>query len=91
MQGQGQDVIARKYLAAAMAEGHWVLLQNMHLGLAYLQEVGSRCGLESSEECLYDPPCALPVANFKGLEYAQLVDGRWLPSAAGGGEAGQGR
>ena len=37
--GQGQEVIARKYVATAMAEGRWVLLQNTHLGLGYLSEV----------------------------------------------------
>lgn len=37
--GQGQEIIARKYIAAAVVEGHWVLLQNTHLGLAYLSEV----------------------------------------------------
>jgi dynein heavy chain len=37
--GQGQEVIARKYVAAAAAEGQWVLLQNAHLGLGYLNEV----------------------------------------------------
>ena len=46
--GQGQDVIARRLMAAASAEGHWVLLQNAQLGLAYLSEVqtpfhGTRC------------------------------------------------
>lgn len=38
---QGQEVIARKYMAAASLEGQWVLLQNTHLGLAYLSEVES--------------------------------------------------
>ena len=37
--GQGQDVIARKLMTQALAEGHWVLLQNAHLGLGYLTEV----------------------------------------------------
>ena len=37
--GQGQEIIARKYMATAAAEGQWVLLQNTHLGLAYLTEV----------------------------------------------------
>lgn len=37
--GQGQEIIARKYMAAAVVEGHWVLLQNTHLGLSYLSEV----------------------------------------------------
>jgi hypothetical protein len=38
--GQGQEVAARRHVAAAAAEGAWVLLQNAHLGLGYLQEVG---------------------------------------------------
>ncbi|GFR42148.1 hypothetical protein Agub_g3000 [Astrephomene gubernaculifera] len=37
--GQGQEVIARKHMASASLEGHWVLLQNTHLGLGYLTEV----------------------------------------------------
>lgn len=37
--GQGQEIIARKYMATATVEGQWVLLQNTHLGLSYLTEV----------------------------------------------------
>ena len=37
--GQGQEIIARNYLAAATTDGQWLLLQNTHLGLAYLSEV----------------------------------------------------
>eukprot|EP00951_Prasinocladus_malaysianus_P042486 scaffold515957_cov42-Prasinocladus_malaysianus.AAC.1 len=37
--GQGQEIIARRYMATATLEGQWVLLQNTHLGLAYLTEV----------------------------------------------------
>lgn len=37
--GQGQEIIARKYMATASQEGQWVLLQNTHLGLSYLTEV----------------------------------------------------
>ena len=37
--GQGQEIIARNLLAAATADGQWLLLQNTHLGLAYLSEV----------------------------------------------------
>lgn len=37
--GQGQEIIARKYMAGATVEGQWVLLQNTHLGLGYLTEV----------------------------------------------------
>eukprot|EP00798_Chlamydomonas_sp_ICE-L_P031303 gene31303-6451_t len=39
--GQGQEIIARKYMATASLEGQWVLLQNTHLGLGYLTEVES--------------------------------------------------
>jgi dynein heavy chain len=37
--GQGQEPAARRLVAAAAAAGHWVLLQNAHLGLAFLPEV----------------------------------------------------
>jgi dynein heavy chain len=37
--GQGQEVVARRHVATAAAEGCWVLLQNAHLGLGYLAEV----------------------------------------------------
>ena len=39
--GQGQEIIARKFMATASLEGQWVLLQNTHLGLGYLTEVES--------------------------------------------------
>jgi dynein heavy chain len=37
--GQGQEVIARRYVASGVANGSWVLLQNTHLGLKYLLEL----------------------------------------------------
>ena len=37
--GQGQEVLARRLMATAAAEGQWVLFQNAHLGLTYLSEV----------------------------------------------------
>ena len=37
--GQGQEVAARKFVASAAEAGHWVLLQNAHLGLGYLAEL----------------------------------------------------
>lgn len=37
--GQGQEAIARTLMKAATEEGHWVLLQNTHLGIKYLSEV----------------------------------------------------
>ena len=39
--GQGQEVHARQYIAQAMQEGSWVLLQNCHLCLDYVHELFS--------------------------------------------------
>lgn len=50
--GQGQEIIARNLLAAATADGQWLLLQNTHLGLAYLSEVSrSITSLTFSSHC----------------------------------------
>ncbi|KAM3182629.1 hypothetical protein ACTXT7_011934, partial [Hymenolepis weldensis] len=37
--GQGQEVYARRLLKTAMVEGSWVLLQNCHLCIDYVQEI----------------------------------------------------
>ena len=37
--GQGQEVHARRFMALALANGDWVLLQNCHLSLDYVVEV----------------------------------------------------
>lgn len=37
--GQGQEVHARRLIAGSMAEGKWVLLQNCHLGLNFMDEL----------------------------------------------------
>ena len=47
--GQGQEIIARGYMKTATEEGHWVLLQNTHLGLAYLSEVEEQMLKESDK------------------------------------------
>ncbi len=36
--GQGQEILARRYLQQTIASGGWLLLQNAHLGLDYLEE-----------------------------------------------------
>ncbi|KFB36573.1 AGAP007675-PA-like protein [Anopheles sinensis] len=37
--GQGQEVHARKLVANSLEKGSWVLLQNCHLGLEYMNEL----------------------------------------------------
>ncbi|CAF1079469.1 unnamed protein product [Adineta steineri] len=36
--GQGQEILARRYLQQTITLGGWLLLQNAHLGLDYLEE-----------------------------------------------------
>jgi hypothetical protein len=69
--GQGQEIIARRLLASAVAEGQWLLLQNTHLSLAYLAEVGWAV----FHLCM----CLLPASTHLSLAYLAVVG--WGPPA----------
>lgn len=47
--GQGQDVIANNNLDAAHKEGHWVMLQNVHLMPDFLLELEKRLAIYANE------------------------------------------
>lgn len=44
--GQGQEVHARRLISMSMAEGRWVLLQNCHLGLDFMDELLETVGVQ---------------------------------------------
>ena len=37
--GQGQEIVARRYMDSSIVTGGWVLLQNTHLGIKFLTEL----------------------------------------------------
>ena len=49
--GQGQEVHARRLLQQFITDGEWVLLQNCHLGLNFLDELYDT--VSYSEDLLY--------------------------------------
>ena len=51
--GQGQDVHARRLLGVSMADGSWVLLQNCHLGLDFMDELLDTVSVLHNCHCLY--------------------------------------
>ena len=66
--GQGQEIIARRYMATAAADGQWVLLQNTHLSLAYLSE--ARWPLAQDYVSLITCRCALVPRCDLGMWFA---------------------
>eukprot|EP00961_Rhodomonas_salina_P116167 1563835-Rhodomonas_salina.1 len=48
--GQGQEVVARKFVDQGVATGCWALLQNCHLGIKFLNELEQRLANKDLEE-----------------------------------------
>lgn len=55
--GQGQEVVAEEAMGIASSQGHWVILQNIHLvakWLAALEKKMEECFENPMEEYRYD-------------------------------------
>ncbi len=48
--GQGQEVVARKFIDQGVSTGCWALLQNCHLGIKFLNELEQRLANKDLEE-----------------------------------------
>ena len=48
--GQGQDVIAMSYLETVNTNGHWVILNNVHLMPKWLAELEKKVDKYAAEE-----------------------------------------
>lgn len=81
-------MIARKYVAAAAAEGQWVLLQNTHLGLGYLTEVEQY--LLKAEDLHEDFRLWITAEPHPQFPIGGLLEGEGVLAAAGLG-SGSGR
>ena len=52
--GQGQEVHARRILQQAIHEGGWVLFQNCHLGLMFMDELLETVGFVGLTTILFN-------------------------------------
>ncbi|CAF3344497.1 unnamed protein product [Rotaria socialis] len=63
--GQGQNILARRFLQQTIQSGRWLLLQNAHLGLDYLEEFHQT--LMTMDTC--DPTCRVWLTTETHSEF----------------------
>ena len=66
--GQGQEVHARRFIKQAMQEGSWVLLQNCHLCLDYVNELFSLLTDMQTESDFYNRDQSETTSHSDTLE-----------------------
>jgi dynein heavy chain, axonemal len=64
--GQGQDILARRLLQQMTSTGGWLLLQNAHLGLDYLDELFQSKDFDTSS--MMEIGCAAAFAELNPVE-----------------------
>ncbi|CAF1617784.1 unnamed protein product [Rotaria magnacalcarata] len=62
---KGQDILARRFLQQTIQSGRWLLLQNAHLGLDYLEEFHQT--LMTMDNC--DPTCRVWLTTKTHSEF----------------------